>query len=133
MNVSRYSVSKFHQSKKWRKASKAFKNCVDCGKPSEDAGHILPVSRYPLMGLWQSNLVNQCGPCNAKLGNKIRWSLQAIKLLGIYAMIKLLQYAFEIILIAVLARYVWLDINGNSGTITDQIMFDAIEVWNKLD
>ena len=101
---------------------------MDCGKPAEDAGHILPVSRYPLMRLWQSNLVNQCGPCNAKLGAKIRWSIQAVKLLVIYAMIKLLTYGINILILAVLARYAYLDIQYNDSTITDHIKADVYQL-----
>ena len=125
-------MSEFHQSKAWRKASKAFKNCVDCGKPSEDAGHILPVSRYPMMGLWQSNLVNQCGPCNAKLGNKIRWSIRAILLWVVYGMIKILTHGINIIIFLVLARFIYLDITYNASIITDQLKTETYEILDYI-
>ena len=100
-------VSNFHKSSAWAKASKDFKSvkCVDCGKSEDiEAGHILPASRFKMMRLWQSNLVNQCRSCNAKLGAKIRWSLQAIKLLMIYGMIKLTIYLSLAFIILIMGR-----------------------------
>ena len=58
--------------------------------------------------------------------------MQAVKLLGLYAMIKLLQYAFEIILIAALARYVWLDVQFNHSIITNQIKADVIHYYQEI-
>ena len=123
-------MSDFHQSPEWAKLSADFKKlkCVDCGKSADQAGHILPASRFKLMRLWKSNLVNQCAACNAKLGSKIRWSWQAIKLLGIYAMIKILTYLITILTIALLARYYYLDTEFNNSTITNQIKVDADEI-----
>jgi hypothetical protein len=126
----------FHNTKAWRELAKRFKHprCVDCdGKEDLQAGHILPASRFKMARLWKSNLVNQCGPCNAKLGNKIRWSLRAVKLLSIYAMIKFLTYLITILIIASLARYAYLDITYNSSTITDQIESDIIEIYRTLN
>ena len=85
------------------------------------------------MRLWKSNLVNQCAACNAKLGNKIRWSWQAIKLLGIYGAMKLLKYIVEILLIAILAQYVWMDISNNDSMITDQIKADVIRYYRYIN
>ena len=47
-------------------------------------------------------------------------------------MIKLLQYAFEIILIGVLARYVWLDVQFNHSIITNQIRAETIDLLDDL-
>ncbi len=124
-------MSEFHQSPAWLKLSKDFKTlkCVDCGK-SEDiqAGHILPASRFKMSRLWKSNLVAQCAACNAKLGNKIRWSIQAIKLLGIYGAMKTIQYLFIAALIGIIFLYGYYDITKNSSTITDQIRADVYQL-----
>lgn len=129
------SVGNFHKSSAWQKLSKDFKKlrCVDCGKSEDiEAGHILPASRFKMVRLWKSNLVPQCRSCNAKLGNKIRWSFQAIKLLSIYAMIKLLQYSVSAIIILILVRFIYLDVTYNGSTITSQMKYDFILYLEKL-
>jgi len=125
-------VGKFHSSKEWRKVSKEFKTprCVDCGKTEDiEAGHILPASRFKMFRLWKSNLVNQCRSCNAKLGNKIRWSLQAIKLLGLYMLVKIVSYTIIATCYFCLFRYAYLDIQYNNSTITNQIKYDFISAY----
>jgi len=126
---------KFHSSKQWQKLSKDFKTlkCVDCGKSEDiEAGHILPASRFKMSRLWKSNLVAQCRACNAKLGDKIRWSIRSIQLLVVYGMIKILMYSVIILIAALLARYIYLDITYNASTITDQMQYEVIEYYNKL-
>ena len=122
-------MSAFHQSKQWRKVSKDFKTlrCIDCGKTEDiESGHILPASRFKMTRLWKSNLVPQCRSCNAKLGDKIRWSLQAIKLLSIYIMIRFIEFISLAIIIIILSRYIYLDVTFNNSTITNQIRADLI-------
>ena len=122
-------MSAFHQSKQWRKVSKDFKTlrCIDCGKTEDiESGHILPASRFKMTRLWQSNLVAQCRSCNAKLGDKIHWSLQAIKLLSIYVMIRFIEFISLAIIIIILSRYIYLDVTFNNSTITNQIRADLI-------
>ena len=80
------------------------------------------------MRLWKANLYHACGKCNRELGDKIKWSPQAIKLLVIYAMIKILMYSVIILMLALLARYYYLDTTYNNSTITDQIKVDADEI-----
>ncbi len=128
-------VSNFHKSKAWLKLSKDFKTlkCVDCGKSEDiEAGHILPASRFKMSRLWKSNLVAQCRSCNAKLGAKIRWSLQAIKLLAVYAMIKFLMYSVIIIMVALLGRYIYLDVTHNASTLTNQMIYEAIAIYDSF-
>jgi len=48
-------------------------------------------------------------------------------------MIKLVEYVFAIGLIALLTRYVYLDIEYNSSTITEQIESDVIEIYRALN
>jgi hypothetical protein len=84
------------------------------------------------MRLWESNLYISCGKCNRELGDKINWSPQAIKLLGIYAMIKILTYMITILTIALLARYYYLDTQFNNSTITDQIRNDGYEIFTDV-
>lgn len=129
-------LSDFHGSKDWQKAAKEHKTnrCIDCGTDKDiTSGHILPVSRFKMSRLWKSCLVYQCQPCNAKLGNKIRWSLQAIKLLGIYGAMKFIQYLLAIMVIATLLRYQYLDVIYNNSTITDQIQSDIIHYYHALN
>jgi len=126
----------FHNTKAWRDLAKRFKypRCVDCdSKEDIQAGHILPASRFKLVRLWKSNLVTQCGACNAKLGADIRWSWQAIKLLGIYYMIKTFLCIIQILLLAVLAKYIYWDISHNDSIITDQIRVDAAEYYQPIE
>jgi len=125
----------FHQSAPWQKLSKDFKTlkCVDCGKSEDiEAGHILPASRFKMSRLWMYNLVAQCRSCNAKLGNKIRWSMRAVQLLMVYAMIKILMYLVTILTLALLARYYYLDTQFNNSTITDQIRNDGYEIYDYI-
>ena len=128
-------MSDFHKSSAWQSLSKDFKKlrCVDCGKSEDiEAGHILPASRFKMVRLWQSNLVAQCRSCNSKLGNKIRWSLQAIKLLSIYTMIKLLQYSVSAIIILILVRFIYLDVTYNGSTILNQMKYDLLAFVESL-
>ena len=128
---------KFHQSKSWKKLAADFKTprCIDCGsKVDLQAGHVLPASRFKMMRLWKSNLVNQCAVCNLKLGANIRWSIQAVKLLSIYAMIKLLKMAgisISVLFFAyVLGRYYYLDTRNNHSTITNHIKAEIVGVYH---
>ena len=84
------------------------------------------------MRLWKANLYISCGKCNRELGDKIKWSPQAVKLLGIYAVIKFLTYLVTFLTLAILARYIYLDINYNASTITDQMQYEVIEYYKKL-
>ena len=129
-------MSEFHNSPAWAKLSADFKTlkCVDCGSDKDiQAGHILAASRFKMARLWKSNLITQCGPCNAKLGTDIWWGWQALKLLLVYGMIKLLTYGINILIFLVLARFIYLDITYNSSTITHQIQADFIEYYHKLE
>ena len=84
------------------------------------------------MRLWRINLYHSCKVCNGKLGDRIKWGFRALLLLPVYAMIKILQYAFEIILIGVLAQYVYMDINYNDSTISNAIQAQTLDVIDKL-
>ena len=130
-------MSKFHQSPQWRKVSKEFKTprCVDCGKTEDiEAGHILPASRFKMFRLWQSNLVEQCRSCNAKLGSDIRWSIQAIKLLGIYYMTKLLINGILMCLFAFALVVVFKDFQsgGMDASFSGQLLIDIWELIKEL-
>jgi len=127
-------VSKFHSSPAWRKLSLEHKTfrCACKSKDDIQSAHYLPQKRFPLMRLWKANLYISCGKCNRELGDKIYWSPQAIKLLGIYAMIKFITYLITIITLALLARYYYLDTEFNNSTITDQIRNDANEIYNYI-
>jgi len=129
-------MTDFHKSKEWKNLAKDFKTlkCVDCGKTEDiEAGHILPASRFKMSRLWKSNLVAQCRSCNAKLGNKIHWGYKAIKLLSIYAMIKLLKYSASLIIISIVIRFVYLDITRNGSTIINQMEYDLLTFIDSLN
>ena len=130
----------FHQTDAWKKASKAHKQliCCDCGSSTDiQSGHILAASRYPMMRLWKSNLILQCKLCNLKLGTDIHWSIQAVKLLVIYWMIKILTYLVIFLIfvsaVGIAGRYWWLDTENNASTITDHIKADIIDYWNETE
>jgi len=106
--------------------------CACKSKDDIQSAHYLPQKRFPMMRLWKANLYISCGKCNRELGDKINWSPQAIKLLGIYAMIKILMYSVIIIILALLARYYYLDTTYNHSTITNQIKADAHEMYTDI-
>ena len=123
-------VNKFHQSKAWRKLAKDHKTlrCACNSTTDIESSHYLPQERFPLMRLWRVNLYISCSKCNGNLGDSINWSIRAIQLLVVYAMIKLLTYGINILIIGLLARYVYLDIQYNASTITHQIQAEIADV-----
>ena len=128
-------MSNFHQSKRWRKLSKEHKTirCIDCKSTFEiESAHYLPQKRFPMMRLWKSNLYYGCSACNGKLGDKIKWSFKAIKLLAIYGMIKLTIYLSLAAFILILGRFLYLDYTYNDSTIINQMKYDAMEYWERL-
>lgn len=128
-------MSKFHQSKAWRKLAKEHKTirCIDCKTTFEiESAHYLPQKRFPMSALWKSNLYYGCSKCNRKLGDKIKWSIQAVKLLGIYMLIRFTQIMSLAILLIILGRMTYLDINYNGSTIINQMKYDTLEYWDKL-
>ncbi len=125
----------FHQSASWRKLAKEHKTirCIDCRTTLDiESAHYLPQKKWPMMRLWKSNLYYSCAKCNNKLGDKIKCSFQAIKLLVIYMLIKGVQIISLAILLVILGRFFWLDINQNGSTITNQIKYDVIVYWDRL-
>jgi len=103
------------------------------------AGHVLPASRFKMMRLWKSNLVNQCAVCNLKLGANIRWSFKAIRLLTVYITMKLIIHTFTVIgavaillITQTLITYIYYDVTLNGSTITNQIQADFIEIQGQL-
>lgn len=132
-------MSEFHTGKPWQKLSKDFKTlkCVDCSSKDDiQAGHILPASRFKLMRLWKYNLVAQCRVCNAKLGNKIRWSISAVILLLIYPIlwmvhmiIKFLMVLVIFLILAIVGRFIVIDLSRGpfDTTITGQILAELRE------
>ena len=127
-------MTDFHQTSAWRKLSKDFKTlkCVDCGKSEDiEAGHILPASRFKMSRLWMYNLVAQCRSCNAKLGNKIRWSFRAIQLLVVYGMIKFIYYTVIILYFSLTTTVMVKDLTagGFETSFTGQIL---IESWEHI-
>jgi len=128
-------MSNFHQTKAWRKLAKEHKTirCLDCKTTFEiESAHYLPQKRFPMMRLWKANLYYGCSKCNGKLGNKIKWSFQALKLLVIYMLIRFTQIMSLAILLVILGRMTYLDIDRNGSTIINQMKFDAIDYWDKL-
>jgi len=127
----------FHQTSPWVKLSKDFKTlkCVDCGKSEDiEAGHILPASSWKMSRLWMSNLVAQCRSCNAKLGNKIRWSPQAIKLLMVYGAMKFIYWGIIILYFSLTTTVMYKDltIGGFEVSITGQVIIESVEKIQQL-
>ncbi len=125
----------FHSSKAWRKASKAYKTplCFYCKKSGElQTDHVLPVSKYPMMRLWKMNYVLACQPCNLAKSNNLKLNLKTIKLLVIYGMIKLIIYLSLAFIIVIMARFLYLDITYNASTITNQMKYEAISLYDSL-
>ena len=132
----RFTKTPFHQSRSWKKLAAEFKTprCIDCGsKVDLQAGHVLPASRFKMMRLWKSNLVNQCAVCNLKLGANIRWSIQAVKLLSIIMIIKLLKYSANGLIIIILSSYIYIDMAFNASTITNHIKSNFVSAYQWID
>jgi len=131
-------VSKpFHQTTPWHKLSKDFKTlkCVDCGSITDiEAGHILPAATWKMARLWKSNLVAQCHPCNAKLGCKIRWSIQALKLLAVYIAMKAIYWVIIIIYFSLTSTVMYKDLSsgGLETSFTGQILIETTEQIQQL-
>jgi len=131
-------VSKpFHQTTPWQKLSKDFKTlrCVDCGSITDiEAGHILPAANWKMARLWKSNLVAQCHACNAKLGCKIRWSIQAIKLLVVYGAMKFIYWIIIIFYFSLTTAVMYKDLSsgGMEASFTGQILIESTEQIQQL-
>ena len=135
LSVNRCLVSEFHKSKAWRKLAADHKTlrCICCNSKTDiESAHYLPQKRFPMMRLWRSNLYYSCKACNGKLGNRIKWSTQAVKLLGIYMLIKAIRIAIAAGVIFTLGYYYYLDTYYNAGTLTDQMKYDFIMYYEKL-
>ena len=140
-------MSSFHSSKEWVALAKIHKliqkakgkyYCVDCKTINHlESDHILPVSKYPMYGLWLCNLALRCGPeakgCNQKKSDKIYWSIRAVQLLVIYGMIKILSYIAKGLVIFILIRFLWLDHQYNASIITDHIKADINDAYEWVD
>lgn len=127
-------MSKFHNSKEWQRLAKAHKqlSCSDCGSKKDiQSGHILAASRFPMSKLWMINLKHQCKPCNLNQGVKLQFNTSTIKLLVIYMLIKFIKNLFVFIVLVLLARYCYLDIEYNASTITNQIKSDVYYFYQK--
>ncbi len=126
-------MSKFHESKAWRKLAKEHKTFRCACKSSDDiqSAHYLPQKRFPMMRLWRWNLYISCGPCNYKLGNRINWSIRAVLLLVIYYMIKFIYWAGVIFWFSLTTAVMYRDlsIGGFEVSITGQVI---IESWEQL-
>jgi len=127
----------FHQTAPWQKLSKDFKTlkCVDCGKSEDiEAGHILPAANWKMARLWRWNLIHQCHSCNAKLGCKIRWSIQAIKLLTVYIAMKAIYWLVIILYFSLTTSVMVMDIasGGMETSFTGQILIESLEQLQQL-
>lgn len=128
-------MSEFHKSRAWKKLAKDHKInlCIDCGTDKDiTSGHILPVSRFTMSKLWKCNLVYQCQPCNSKQGTKLKFNLRTMKILGYYAMLKLLYYTVIILYFSLTTTVMYKDIStgGWETSFTGQIL---IEVWEYIE
>ena len=129
-------VSNFHQSPAWQKLAKEHKTMrCHCGSAKDiQSGHILPASRFKSSRLWKSNLIYQCEVCNKKLGNRIKWSPQAIKLLTIILMIKIIKLILIAVFILIAGRFLWIDYHrgGLDTSIMYQIYGEILENYTEL-
>jgi len=130
-------VSDFHTGKPWRKLSKEHKTlrCIDCRTDKDiTSGHILPASRFKMSRLWMSNLVAQCRSCNAKLGNKIRWSMRAVQLLVVYGAMKFIYWTIIILYFSLTTAVMVMDIStgGMETSFTGQVLIGTLEQIQQL-
>jgi hypothetical protein len=115
-------LSDFHSSKEWIALSKKHKaleranglwRCVGCGYKGElESDHILPVSKYPMLGLWLCNLALRCGPCNKKKGTKFYVSPRSLLLLGVYYSVKIPVRILLIACLLFVGHIVYLDLRA---------------------
>ena len=115
-------MSDFHSSKEWIALSKKHKaldranglwRCVGCGYKEElESDHILPVSKYPMMGLWLCNLALRCGPCNKKKGTKFYISPRSLLLLGVYYSVKIITRGLFLAVLLFVGRILYYDLTA---------------------
>ena len=136
-------MSDFHSSKEWVALSKKHKaleranglwRCVDCGYKEElETDHILPVSKYPMMGLWLCNLALRCGPCNKKKGTKFYISPRSLLLLGVYYSVKIITRGLFLAVLLFVGRILYYDLTagGFDTTFFFQALTDVhtLYVW----
>lgn len=127
-------MSKFHESKAWRKLAKDHKalRCIDCKKDKDiESAHYLPQERFKMSRLWKWGLYYGCKKCNGKLGDKIKWSFRAIQLLAVYGMIKFIYYTVIILYFSLTTTVMVKDLTagGFDTSFTGQIL---IESWEQL-
>ena len=124
-------VSKFHESKAWRKLAAEHKTfrCACKSKDDIQSAHYLPQKRFPMMRLWRWNLYISCGPCNYKLGNRINWSIRAVLLLVVYGMIKGIYWTGIILYFSLTTAVMVMDISsgGMETSFTGQILIESWE------
>jgi len=129
-------MSKFHESKAWRKLAAEHKTfrCACKSKDDIQSAHYLPQKRFPMMRLWKWNLYHACGPCNRKLGDNINWSFRAVQLLLVYGMIKGIYWTGIILYFALTTTVMYRDlsIGGLEVSITGQVIFESWEQLQQL-
>ena len=109
--------------------------CIDCRSDKDiESAHYLPQKRFPMSALWRINLYYGCSKCNGKLGDKIKWSIQAVKLLSIYAMIKLIKYIAIALVVVIFGRFLYLDYQRGpwDTRITYQVYIDIKTVIDMI-
>ena len=88
-------MSDFHNSAEWIALARVHKaickykgmfHCVECKKTTElESAHCWPQKKYPEFGLWMINLRIRCKPCNQRMGQRVYWDWQSIRVIFIHA------------------------------------------------
>ena len=85
----------FHDTPEWIALAKLHKalcrhkgmfHCVECKKTKHlESAHCWPQKKYPEFSLWLINLRLRCKDCNQRMGQKVYWDWQSIRVIFIHA------------------------------------------------
>lgn len=85
----------FHQTKEWITLARTHKAicrrkgifyCVECKSTTElESAHCWPQKKYPEFSLWLINLRLRCRACNQRMGQRVYWDWQTLRVILYYA------------------------------------------------
>lgn len=89
------SMTSFHDSPEWKALARTHKAicrakrvfyCVECKSTTElESAHCWPQKKYPEFNLWMINLRIRCKLCNQRMGQRVYWDWQTLRVILVYA------------------------------------------------
>ena len=85
----------FHETQEWKALARKHKAicrakgmfyCVECKSTTElESAHCWPQKKYPEFALWLINLRLRCKDCNGRMGQRVYWDWQTLRVILYYA------------------------------------------------